>query len=183
MSVNLTTIPAELVENVIVLIRRQKVILDRDLAKLYGVSTKALNQAVKRNNKRFPEDFMFQLTTKETTDWQRVKGSRSQNVTLKKAQGKNIKYRPFAFTEHGILMLSSVLRSARAVQVNIQIMRTFVRLREMLASNAALLQRLDELESNYDAKVSVVFHALRELMTTPEPNRKPIGFRSKSVKR
>jgi hypothetical protein len=104
-------------------------------------------------------------------------------VTLKKAQGKHVKYRPFAFTEYVILMLSSVLKSSRAVQVNIRIMRTFVRLREMLASNAALLQRLDELESNYDANFSVVFQALRELMTTPEPTRKPIGFRSKSLKR
>lgn len=183
MSDNLTTIPAELVEDVIVLIRRQKVILDRDLAKLYGVSTKALNQAVKRNLERFPEDFMFQLTLQETADWQKVKTLRSQIVTLKSAQGKHIKYRPFAFTEHGILMLSSVLRSNRAVQVNIQIMRTFVRLREMLASNATLLRRLDELESNYDAKFSIVFQAIRELMAAPVPNRNAIGFRSKSMKK
>jgi ORF6N domain len=123
---SLITLPDELVENTILLIRGQKVILDRDLARLYGVSTKVLNQAVKRNVGRFPEDFMFQLTMNEASAalaQRRGTRSRSQIVTLKKARGKNIKYRPFAFTEHGILMLSSVLKSERAVQVNIQIMR------------------------------------------------------------
>ena len=128
MTHELISIPAESVENSILLIRSRKVILDRTLAKLYGVSTKVLNQAVKRNPERFPADFMFQLTMEEAKAEERL---RSQIVTLKKSQGKNIKYRPYAFTEHGILMLSSVLKSERAVQVNIEIMRTFVRLRAM----------------------------------------------------
>jgi hypothetical protein len=107
---NLITLPDELIETSILLVRAKRVILDRDLARLYGVSTKALNQAVKRNIQRFPEDFMFQLTKTETEHWQQVKRLRSQIVTLKKGRGTHIKYRPFAFTEHGILMLSSVLK-------------------------------------------------------------------------
>jgi len=120
------------------------VILDRELARLYGVSTKALNQAVRRNLDRFPEDFMFQLTVDEARAWReesRPTRLRSQ-VTLKQGRGQHIKYRPYAFTEHGILMLSSVLKSESAVHVNIEIMRTFVRLRQMLASNAELARRL-----------------------------------------
>src|SRR5215470_6938686 len=107
----LIALPDELIEDTILLIRGKRVILDRELARLYGVSTKVLNQAVKRNADRFPEDFMFQLTREETKEWQRVKRLRSQIVTLKKAQGTHIKYSPYAFTEHGILMLSSVLKS------------------------------------------------------------------------
>ena len=144
--------------------------LDRALASLYGVSTKAFNQAVKRHKERFPSDFMFQLTMEET----QVLRSRSQSVTLKR--GQNIKYRPYAFTEHEILMLSSVLSSDRAVQVNIEIMRTFVRLRRMLASNAELAKKLEELEKKYDHQFSAVFDAIRELMIPPEPKRKQIGF-------
>ena len=166
-------LPDESIEDTILLIRGKRVILDQDLARLYGVSTKVLNQAVKRNLDRFPEDFMFQLTKAETDEWQRL---RSQIVTLKKGRGTHMKYQPYAFTEHGILMLSSVLKSQRAVQVNIQIMRTFVRLREMLASNETLIARLDKLEENYDAKFKVVFSAIRQLMNPPV-NRKPIGFR------
>lgn len=176
-------LPDELVENAILVIRGHKVILDRDLARLYGVSTKAFNQAVKRNSDRFPEDFMFQLNDKETQAWQKTRVSRSQNVTLNATRGTNIKYRSFAFTEHGILMLSSVLRSERAVHANIQIMRTFVRLREMLASNATLLQRLDDLESEYDDRFRVVFKALRQLMNPTVAKTKPIGFRPKSLKK
>lgn len=130
-------LPNESIEDTILLIRGQRVILDYDLARLYAVTTKVLNQAVKRNLDRFPEDFMFQLTKGEVAEWERLKRSRSQIVTLKRVRGTNIKYQPYAFTEHGILMLSSVLKSPRAVQVNIQIMRTFVRLRELLASNEA----------------------------------------------
>jgi len=180
---SLIVLPDEIVENAILLIRGQKIILDRDLARLYGVSTKALNQAVKRNNERFPKDFMFQLSKEETEEWQRANRLRSQIVTLKKGRGTQKKYRPYAFTEHGILMLSSVLKSERAVQVNIQIMRTFVRLREMLASNAALQQRLDDLESEYDARFRIVFKAIRQLMREPASNTKPIGFRPKSLKK
>src|SRR6185295_11091857 len=143
--------------------------LDRALASLYGVTTKAFNQAVKRHRERFPSDFMFQLTMEES----RVLRSRSQFVTLKR--GQNIKYRPYAFTEHGILMLSSVLKSDRAIQVNIEVMRTFVRLRRMLASNSDLAKKLEDLERKYDRQFRVVFDAIRELMTPPPSRIKPIG--------
>ena len=176
-------LPDELIEDTILLIRGKRVILDQDLARLYGVTTKVLNQAAKRNLDRFPEDFMFQLTKAETEDWQGLKRSRSQIVTLNKTRGTNIKYQPYAFTEHGILMLSSVLKSPRAVQVNIQIMRTFVRLREMLASNDKLVERLDRLEENYDAKFKSVFSAIRQLMNPPIDKRKPVGFRAGATKK
>ena len=171
-------IPVERIEKAIYLIRAEKVMLDRDLAELYCVPTKALNQAVRRNKERFPSDFMFQLTMKEAQAWWRetlTRSLRSQFVTLKR--GQHIKYRPFAFTEHGILMLSSVLKSERAVQVNIEIMRSFVRLREMLTSNAELSGRLDELERKYDRQFKVVFDAIRQLMSPPRSGRKQIGFR------
>lgn len=150
---------------------------DRDLAALYGVPTKVLNQAVKHHRNRFPEDFMFQLSMREARDsWLEVTEARlrSQTVTLKR--GQHIKYRPYAFTEHGILMLSSILNSERAIQVNIQIMRAFVRLREMLATDANLDRRLNELEKKYDAQFKVVFDAIRQLMATPSPSHKKIGF-------
>jgi len=175
-------LPHEFIEDTILLIRGKRVILDHDLARLYGVSTKVLNQAVKRNLDRFPDDFMFQLTKAEADEWQHLKRLRSQIVTLKKARGTHRKYQPFAFTEHGILMLSSVLKSQRAVQVNIQIMRTFVRLREMLASNETLIERLNKLEANYDAKFKIVFSAIRQLMNAPGVKRKPIGFRPGAAK-
>jgi len=171
-------VPAEVIEQRIYLIRNQKIMLDRDLADLYGVQTKVLNQAVKRNLDRFPEDFMFQLTEEETRTWWRhilVQRLRSQFVTLK--QGQHLKYSPYAFTEHGILMLSSVLRSERAVAVNIAIMRTFVKLREMLASQKNLVRRLDDLEQKYDKHFQVVFDAIRQLMTLPEKPKHPIGYR------
>lgn len=191
---DLVTIPDSLIENSILLVRGHKVILDKELARLYGVSTRTLNQAVKRNLNRFPEDFMFQLTAEETTAWHQATAtpSRSQNVTLKESplrsqivilknsRGKHIKYRPYAFTEHGILMLSSVLKSERAVQVNIQIMRTFVRLRELLASNADLNRRLDDLERNYDARFKIVFDAIRTLLRPPRKKTRRIGFRGKT---
>ena len=163
-------VPSEQIERAILLIRVQKVMLDYDLANLYGVETKILNQAVKRNIKRFPGDFMLQL------DIQEVRDSRSQIVTLKR--GQNIKYRPYAFTEHGILMLSSVLNSERAVQVNIEIMRAFVRLRQILASHKDLAKKLEELEKKYDAQFKVVFDAIRELMAPSPPQPRRIGFRS-----
>ena len=181
MTHELIGIPEESVEHSILLIRGHKVILDRTLAKLYGVSTKVLNQAVKRNPERFPSDFMFQLTLEETRELD-SRDLRSQIVALKKPRGKNIKYRPYAFTEHGILMLSSVLRSDRAIQANIQIMRTFVRLRELLASNSELTRRLDELERTYDRKFKVVFEAIKQLMKPAVPKRKAIGFRTKAAK-
>jgi len=174
---NKPLVPIERIERSILLIRGQKVMIARDLAYLYGVTTKVLNQAVKRHKDRFPEDFMFQLTMEEAKIWwTEVRGSglRSQIVTLKR--GQHIKYRPYAFTEHGILMLSSVLNSERAVQVNIEIMRTFVRLRRMLASHAELARKLEALEKRYDAQFKIVFDAIRQLMMPPETKKRPIGF-------
>ena len=144
--------------------------LDTDLAKLYGVTTKVLNQAVKRNATRFPADFMFQLTTEETA------ALRSQFVTSKGRGGRQ--YRPYVFTEQGVAMLSSVLHSERAIQVNIAIMRAFVQLREMIGSNKGLARRLNELEKKYDSQFRVVFEAIRELMTEPELKTKRIGFKT-----
>jgi len=165
-------------------IRGEKVMLDRDLADLYGVPTKAFNQAVKRHANRFPSDFMFQLTMQEAREWwsqETPSRLRSQNVTLKR--GQHIKYRPNAFTEHGILMLSSVLNSERAIQINIEIMRSFVRLRQMLTSNTELARKLKELEGKYNRQFKVVFDAIRQLMSPPLPGRKQIGFHSRSVKK
>jgi hypothetical protein len=178
-------VPVERIERVILVLRGHRVMMDADLAQLYGVETRALIQAVKRNIDRFPADFMFQLTIEEA-------GSRSQSVilngqalgtagasrsqigTLKR--GKNIKYLPYAFTEQGVAMLSSVLRSQRAVQVNIEIMRAFVRLRQMLQQNADLARKLALLEKKYDAQFRAVFDAIRELMKPPEKPRRRIGF-------
>jgi hypothetical protein len=164
-------IPAQYLEGKILLIRGQKVMLDEDLADLYEVGSKVLNQAVKRNAERFPSDFMFQLTTEEAARL------RSQNVTLKTGRGQHRKYLPYAFTEQGVAMLSSVVHSNRAIHVNIEIMRAFVRLRQLLASNTELSRKLAALERKYDAQFKVVFDAIRELMSPPEPKRKrPIGF-------
>jgi hypothetical protein len=159
------------VERRILFIRGQKVMLDADLAELYRVPTKSLNLAVKRNADRFPEDFAFQLTEAEVT------ALRFQFETSMRGRGGR-RYLPRAFTEQGVAMLSGVLRSARAVQVNIAIMRAFVRLREMLMSNADLARKLLALESKYDAQFRIVFDAIRELMEGPPPPQKPrIGFR------
>jgi hypothetical protein len=147
----------------------KKVMLDADLAVLYDVETKVLIQAVKRNLERFPEDFMFQLTQEEFAIL------RSQFVTSSDRGGR--RYRPYAFTEQGVAMLSSVLRSGRAIQVNIEIMRAFIRLRQMLASHVELARKLDALEKKYDAQFKQVFEAIRQLMIPPEPKRRPIGFR------
>lgn len=138
------------------LIRGKKVMLDRDLAALYEVETRTLNQAVKRNLERFPEDFMFQLTPEE------AEASRSQIVILKK--GQNIKYQPYAFTDYGILMLSSVLNSPRAIQVNIQIMRTYTRMYELAMSHKDLLLKLEQMEKKYDSQFQVVFKAIKALI-------------------
>jgi hypothetical protein len=143
--------------------------LDADLAALYGVPVKSLNQAVKRNRDRFPVDFMFQLSPSA------VRRLRSQSVTAKTGRGGR-RTAPYVFTEQGVAMLSSVLRSDRAVRVNIEIMRTFVRLRQMLRANADLARKLAALERRYDQRFKVVFEAIRQLMTPPEPARRPIGF-------
>ena len=158
------------IERRIYLIRGQKVMLDSDLAELYGVSTSSLNQAVRRNIERFPEDFAFQLTREE------YEPLRSQSVILKTGRGQHRKYLPLTFTEQGVAMLSSVLRSERAVKVNIAIMRTFVRLRELLLSNADLARKLETLESKYDEQFRVVFEAIRELMSQEEAPKRQIGF-------
>lgn len=154
--------------------------LDEDLAALYEVEIKALNQAVKRNLERFLDDFMFQLTADEFADLKSLTGDsglRSQTVTLKSGRGQHRKYLPYAFTEQGVAMLSSALRSERAIHANIEIMRAFVRLRQMLASNAELARKLNALEKKYDVRFKAVFEAIHELMTPPEPKKKrPIGF-------
>jgi hypothetical protein len=161
-------VPAERIERSILLIRGHKVILDRDLALMYGVTTGNLNKAVSRNLDRFPVDFMFSLTRKEFENLKFHFGTSSWGGTRKP---------PRAFTEQGVAMLSSVLRSLRAVRVNIEIMRAFVRLRKMLATHADLARRLDKLENKYDTQFRVVFDAIRELMAPPpEPPRKRIGF-------
>jgi len=160
----------ERIEKTILTVRGQRVMMDADLARLYEVTTKVLNQAVKRNLARFPKDFMFQLTEEEAASL------RSQNVTLKGGRGKHRKYRPYMFTEQGVAMLSSVLHSERAIQVNITIMRVFVRLREMITSHKVLARRLKELEKKYDAQFRVVFEAIQELMTQPSSKPRRIGF-------
>ena len=160
---------SERIERSILLIRGHKVMLDADLAELYGVETRALLQAVSRNQKRFPEDFMFQMSKEE------YELLRSQIVISKKGRGGR-RYLPYVFTEQGVAMLSSVLRSERAVQVNIEIMRAFVRLRELVATHKYLARKLETLEKRYDAQFKVVFDAIRELMARPEPNKRKIGF-------
>lgn len=174
---NTDLISIERIEKAIYLIRGEKVMLDRDLAKLYGVMTGALNQAVRRNRDRFPEDFMFQLTEAEVAQL-----NLSQTV-IGSEKHRDPRLRPYAFTKQGVAMLSTVLRSKCAITVNIEIMRTFVKLRQMLASNAELARRLEELESKYDKQFKVVFDAIRHLMASPIRDRKEIGFRSRAVKR
>ena len=150
-------------------LRGHNVMLDSDLADLYNVQVKVLNQAVKRNRQRFPPDFMFRLTVHE------AESLRSQIVTSKPRRGGR-RTAPYAFTEQGVAMLSSVLRGSRAIRVNIAIMRAFIRLRVMLASNADLARKLDALEKKYDARFEVVFQAIRDLMTPVPAPRKRIGF-------
>lgn len=166
-----SVIPLGRVEQRIFLLRGQKVMLSPHLAELYGVEPKVLLQAVRRNFERFPADFMFQLTRQE------VARLRSQIVTLKKlGRGQHIKYSPYAFTEQGVAMLSSVLRSKRAIQVNVEIMRSFVRLRQLLATHTDLAAKLEELEKKHDAQFKIVFDAIRQLMSEPVRPRKQIGF-------
>ena len=167
-------IPPERIERRILLIRGQKVMLSTDLAELYGVAPRVLVQAVKRNQERFPDDFMFQMTRAELANL------KSQIVTS--SWGGARRATPYAFTEQGVAMLSSVLRSPRAVQVNIAIMRAFVKLREILASHRDLARRLDQMENKYDAQFKVVFDAIRELMTPPKKPRHRIGFGAPGAK-
>jgi hypothetical protein len=168
-------IPSEPIEQSILLIREHKVLLDSELANLYGVETKALTRAVRRNLDRFPDDVMFQLSKEEFADLRRQFGASSWG-------GRRT--RPYAFTEQGVAMLSSVLRSQRAVAVNIEIMRAFVRLRQMLATHAELARKLNDLEKKYDNQFRVVFDAIRQLMTPPDtPKKPPIGFHAPRAKR
>ena len=164
-------IPTERIERSILLIRGEKVMLDADLAEIYGVTTKVLNQAVKRNAIRFPEDFMFQLTEREKAA---VVTNCDHLVRIKFSP-----HLPFAFTEHGALMLANVLNGERAALTSVQVVRAFVRLRQMLASNAELSRKLAALEKKYDAQFKIVFDAIRQLMTPPEPKRREIGFHVK----
>ncbi len=165
-------IPQERIDKSILMIRDQKVLLDSDLAELYEVETKVLIQAVKRNIDRFPDDFMFQLSKEE------FEILRSQIVTSSEWGGR--RYPPYAFTEQGVAMLSGVLKSKRAVQVNIEIMRAFVRLRQWMASHEQLARKLNTLERKYDTQFKAVFDAIRELMKPPDPPKKRvIGFKPK----
>jgi hypothetical protein len=164
----LVNVPAARIEDAILFIRGEKVILDSDLARLYGVTTKRLNEQVKRNRERFPEDFMFKLTSGEKAE-----------VVANCDHLKKLKFSPvlpFAFTEHGAIMAANVLSSKGAVQASVQVVRAFIRLRQMLASNAELAHKLSEIERKYDAQFKVVFDAIRQLMTPLEPQRKQIGF-------
>jgi len=170
-------VPLERITQTILLLRGYKVILDADLAALYKVETKALNRAVKRNHDRFPDDFMFQLTTEELDILRHQSGTSSLRSQIGTSRWGGRRYPPYAFTEQGVAMLSSVLHSDRAIHVNIEIMRAFVRLRQLLASNTELARKLATLERKYDAQFKVVFDAIRELMIPPEPKKKrPIGF-------
>ena len=167
----------ETIAPLVAIVRGEKVLLDADLAELYGVATKVLNQAVKRNLDRFPEDFMFQLTVEEAGA---VDSLRSQSVTLKQGRGTHRKYLPFVFTEQGVAMLSSVLRSSRAVEVNIAIMRTFVQLRRLMDSNRLLAEMIESLEKKYDQQFRVVFDAIKQLIADDKRPKREIGFHSDS---
>jgi len=185
-----TLVPIERVERSILMIRGQKVLMDADLAVLFGVPVKRLNEAVKRNIHRFPADFMFQLTQAESEAFSRSQFAtlnepqalRSQIVTLKPRRGSNIKYLPYAFTEHGAVMLASVLRSPTAVAVSVQVVRAFIRLRQMIASNDKLRRKLSQIEGklrDHDQNFAAVFDAIRQLMDEQEtegPEKSRIGY-------
>jgi len=165
-------ISVEIIATKILIVRGKRVMLDRDLALLYDVPTKRLNEQVRRNRERFPEDFMFQLTKGE------LDSLRSQNATLNEKEsrrGKHVKYLPYVFTQEGIAMLSSVLNSDRAIKVNIQIMRAFVQLRQMLLANTDLRRKIEEMEKKYDQQFAIVFEAIKQLLEPPKQTR-AIGF-------
>jgi len=171
-------IPTERIERAILIVRGHRVMLDADLAVLYGVSVGRLNEAVKRNRDRFPDDFMFQLSQAEFENlkYQIRELNLKSQIAISSSDWGGRRSPPYAFTEQGVAMLSSVLRSKRAVRANIEIMRAFVRLRQILASNAQLARKLDALEKKYDAQFRVVFDAIRQLMTPAEPKKRRIGF-------
>jgi hypothetical protein len=168
----------ETISGLIHYIRGEKVILDVDLARLYEVPTKVLKQAVRRNLSRFPADFMFELTEKE------ILSSRSQIVTLKR--GENIKYKPFAFTEQGVAMLSSVLNSEKAIEVNIAIMRAFVQMRKFFETNKELAEKMEELErtvSSHDEDIQLIFETIKQLMHKKNQPMEPVGYKIPQVNR
>ncbi len=163
-------VPQETIESKILLLKSKKVMLDKDLARLYKVEPKYLKRQVRRNIDRFPSDFMFQLSKQEFKNW------RCQFVTSKSADKMGLRYPPYAFTEPGVAMLSSVLNSKRAIQVNIQIIRTFIKLREMLLTHDDLKRKIEAMEKKYDKQFKVVFDVLRKLLTLPEKPKRRIGF-------
>lgn len=162
-------VPIESITGKIYFVRKTKVMLDRDLADLYGVPTSQLKRAVRRNIDRFPIDFMFQLTQKELQDWRRQFGTSN-------ADKMGLRYPPMAFTEQGVAMLSSVLNSKRAIQVNIQIMRTFTQLRQMLSTHKDLKCKIEEMEAKYDKQFQIVFEAIKQLLNTENMPKRKIGF-------
>jgi len=162
-------IPLAAIERKIFFIRNAKVMLDRDLAELYRVETKVLKQAVRRNISRFPDDFMFELSKEEFRNW------RSQFVTSRKDR-IGLRYSPMAFTEQGVAMLSSVLKSERAIEANIAIMRAFVQMRRMMATHEGLRKKIQEMESKYDEQFQLVFEAIRQLLEEDEKPKPKIGF-------
>ncbi len=169
MAAQVSLVPMERIERAIILVRGEKVMLDSELAEIYGVTTKRLNEQVRRNLNRFPSDFMFQLTPEEAASL------RSQIATSNKGRGGR-RYLPYAFTEHGALMLANVLNSERAAQTSVMVVRAFVRLRQLLSSNAELARKLEALENKYDTQFKVVFDAIRQLMSPAATKRKEIGF-------
>ena len=170
------TVPPERLLHHIYIIRGKKVMLDKDLASLYGIETKRLKEQVRRNRNRFPADFMFELNKKEFENW------RSQFATSN-SEIMGMRHAPFAFTEHGILMLSSILNTDRAIKVNIRIMRIFIKMREMLHTHKALLEKLEQLEkkvTGHDDSIKLIFQSLRRFLQNQNPPRRRIGFRRES---
>ena len=163
-------IPSERIVSKILIIRNKKVMLDRDLAELYGVKTMVLNQAVKRNIKRFPGDFMFQLNKEEMNNWK-------SQIVISKSERMGLRKLPYVFTEQGVAMLSSVLNSDRAISVNIQIIRTFTKIRELLATNESLQRKLMDMERKYDTQIKKIFDVLELLLVEEKEPKRKIGFR------
>ena len=162
-------IPGERIINKIFLIRGKKVMMDRDLAELYGVETRSLNQAVRRNNDRFPDDFMFQLNKEETNIWK-------SQIVMSTADKKGLRKNPLVFTEQGVAMLSSVLNSKKAIMVNIQIIRTFTQLRELLSTNKDLKEKIENMEKKYDKQLREIFEVIKYLLAEETKPKDPIGF-------
>lgn len=175
-SLTIAAVPAEIIERRILLIRGQKVMLDSHLAQLYEVPTSRLNEAVKRNRRRFPDDFMFQLTVDEAEVL-------ISQFAISKAKRGGRRTPPYVFTEQGVAMLSTVLKSERAIAVNIAIMRAFVRLRQILATHKQLAEHIIAMERKYDRRFKVVFDTLKHLMQPPDPPKRPIGFLSSGRRR